>query len=48
MSPSRAPVVTGQWRSGDVRHVFASPAKAASELGFKAAIALEEGLAGIS
>jgi dTDP-L-rhamnose 4-epimerase len=28
--------ITGQWRAGDVRHVFASPEKAARELGFTA------------
>jgi dTDP-L-rhamnose 4-epimerase len=28
--------VTGEWRAGDVRHVFASPARAADELGFSA------------
>jgi len=28
------PEVTGEWRGGDVRHVFASPARAAQELGF--------------
>jgi dTDP-L-rhamnose 4-epimerase len=31
-----APVVTGEWRAGDVRHVFASPAHAAASLGFSA------------
>jgi dTDP-L-rhamnose 4-epimerase len=30
------PVVTGQYRLGDVRHVFASADKAAEELGFTA------------
>jgi dTDP-L-rhamnose 4-epimerase len=30
------PVTTGEYRLGDVRHVFASPEKAASELGFAA------------
>ena len=30
------PVTTGQFRLGDVRHVFASPARAARELGFSA------------
>jgi len=29
------PEVTGQWRGGDVRHVFASPARAADELAFR-------------
>lgn len=38
------PVVTGQFRAGDVRHVVASPARAAKELGFEAAVGLEPGL----
>ena len=41
---SRDPVVTGGFRTGDVRHVVASPTRAAEELGFVAAIAPEEGL----
>jgi dTDP-L-rhamnose 4-epimerase len=28
--------VTGEWRAGDVRHVFASPYRARTELGFRA------------
>ncbi|GAY14614.1 NAD(P)-dependent oxidoreductase [Mycobacterium sp. shizuoka-1] len=40
-----APVVTGQYRSGDVRHIVADPALAADTLGFRAAIDPEEGLA---
>lgn len=40
-----APVVTGQYRSGDVRHIVASPAAAADVLGFSAAIDPQEGLA---
>jgi dTDP-L-rhamnose 4-epimerase len=40
-----APVVTGQWRPGDVRHVVAEPARAAKVLGFEARIGLDEGLA---
>jgi dTDP-L-rhamnose 4-epimerase len=36
--------VTGGFRSGDVRHVVASPRRAADELGFVAAIAPQEGL----
>jgi dTDP-L-rhamnose 4-epimerase len=32
----RPPVVTGQWRGGDVRHVFASAERAAERLGFRA------------
>ncbi len=39
-----APVVTGQYRIGDVRHVVASPALASRELGFTASVAPEEGL----
>lgn len=31
------PVVTGQWRAGDVRHVFADPSRARRLLGFEAA-----------
>jgi dTDP-L-rhamnose 4-epimerase len=30
------PVVTGEFRIGDVRHIFADPARAARELGFRA------------
>jgi dTDP-L-rhamnose 4-epimerase len=39
-----APVVTGQYRSGDVRHIVADPAKAADVLGFRAAIDWRDGL----
>ncbi len=39
------PVVTGEFRLGDVRHVVASPAKAARDLGFVAQVGPEEGLA---
>ncbi|HEX5617591.1 MAG TPA: NAD-dependent epimerase/dehydratase family protein [Solirubrobacteraceae bacterium] len=35
VAPDRAPVVTGDWRAGDVRHVFASPDAAAERLGFR-------------
>ncbi|MGZ6793993.1 MAG: NAD-dependent epimerase/dehydratase family protein [Mycobacteriales bacterium] len=38
------PVVTGQYRLGDVRHVVASPARAAEELGFRAATAFADGM----
>jgi dTDP-L-rhamnose 4-epimerase len=41
---SRRPVVTGEFRAGDVRHVVASPRRAATELGFVAAVPPEEGL----
>ena len=39
-----APVVTGGYRLGDVRHVVASPARAAAELGFSAEVLPEQGL----
>jgi dTDP-L-rhamnose 4-epimerase len=39
-----APVVTGQYRSGDVRHIVADPARAAEVLGFHAAIDPRDGL----
>ncbi len=39
-----APVVTGQYRSGDVRHIVADPARAALELGFRARVSPLEGL----
>ncbi|HEY6934525.1 MAG TPA: NAD-dependent epimerase/dehydratase family protein [Marmoricola sp.] len=38
------PVVTGGHRPGDVRHVVASPERAATELGFRARVRPEEGL----
>jgi len=37
-------VVTGQWRAGDVRHVFASPERASTELGFVAGEDFEAGM----
>jgi dTDP-L-rhamnose 4-epimerase len=39
------PVVTGEYRLGDVRHVVASPAAAAAGLGFRAHIGFAEGMA---
>ncbi|OBK73749.1 NAD(P)-dependent oxidoreductase [Mycobacterium sp. 1274761.0] len=38
------PVVTGQYRSGDVRHIVASPARAAELLGFHAVVDPRDGL----
>lgn len=38
------PALTGRFRLGDVRHVVASPERAAAELGFTARIAPEDGL----
>jgi dTDP-L-rhamnose 4-epimerase len=39
------PVVTGQFRAGDVRHVTAAPGRAARELGFTAAVPFDAGVA---
>jgi len=39
------PQVTGEHRAGDVRHVVASPARAAAELGFQARITPQAGIA---
>jgi dTDP-L-rhamnose 4-epimerase len=38
------PLVTGQYRSGDVRHIVADPARAAAALGFRAAVDPRDGL----
>jgi dTDP-L-rhamnose 4-epimerase len=40
-----APVVTGGHRGGDVRHVFASPARAEQVLGFRATVGFDDGMA---
>lgn len=39
------PVVTGEYRAGDVRHVFASTRRAAANMGFTAKVGFSEGLA---
>ncbi len=39
------PVVTGEYRLGDVRHIVASPATAARDLGFRAQTRFAEGIA---
>jgi dTDP-L-rhamnose 4-epimerase len=39
------PVTTGEFRLGDVRHVFASPARAARALGFSACEDFQQGMA---
>ena len=39
-----APVVTGQYRTGDVRHIVADPTRAAEVLGFRAAVDPRDGL----
>jgi dTDP-L-rhamnose 4-epimerase len=38
------PETTGQYRLGDVRHVVASPERAARELGFRALVTPEQGV----
>ena len=38
------PLVTGQYRAGDVRHIVADPARATERLGFTAAMAPAQGL----
>jgi dTDP-L-rhamnose 4-epimerase len=38
------PVVVGGYRLGDVRHVFASPERAARDLGFRAQVGLADGV----
>lgn len=43
-SGSPEPEVTGEYRRGDVRHVFASAERARDVLGFEARIALEPGM----
>ncbi|MDG3013854.1 NAD-dependent epimerase/dehydratase family protein [Speluncibacter jeojiensis] len=40
----RTPVVTGEYRPGDVRHIVADPGRAVHLLGFRATIAPDEGL----
>jgi dTDP-L-rhamnose 4-epimerase len=44
VAPAREPVVTGEWRAGDVRHVFASVEAAAERLRFKASEGFETGM----
>jgi dTDP-L-rhamnose 4-epimerase len=39
------PVVTGDFRLGDVRHIVASPAAAVRDLGFRAQTCFAEGMA---
>ena len=41
---SLSPVITGQYRSGDVRHIVADPTRAAEVLGFRAAVDPHDGL----
>ena len=39
-----APIVTGDYRLGDVRHVVASPERAAAELGYAATVGFGTGM----
>jgi dTDP-L-rhamnose 4-epimerase len=39
-----APVVTGEYRIGDVRHVVASPVRAQAELGYAAEVTFADGM----
>jgi dTDP-L-rhamnose 4-epimerase len=39
------PVVTGEYRLGDVRHVVASPDRSAADLGFRAQVRFADGIA---
>ncbi|MBW0014947.1 NAD-dependent epimerase/dehydratase family protein [Mycobacterium sp.] len=41
---SLSPVITGQYRSGDVRHIVADPGRAAEMLGFRATVDPRDGL----
>jgi dTDP-L-rhamnose 4-epimerase len=43
-----SPRITGQYRSGDVRHIVADPARAADVLGFEAGVDPRAGLAGFA
>lgn len=43
-----APVVTGEYRRGDVRHVVASPQRAKDEFGFRAEIGFADGMRAFS
>jgi dTDP-L-rhamnose 4-epimerase len=43
-SGGAAPVVTGEYRLGDVRHITASSARIADELGWRASVAFDDGM----
>jgi dTDP-L-rhamnose 4-epimerase len=44
VAPDREPIVTGEWRAGDVRHVFAAADAAVEQLGFHAEEDFEAGM----
>jgi len=43
-APANSPVITGRYRLGDVRHVFASTERAERLLGFRAKVGFSEGM----
>ena len=43
-----APVVTGEYRLGDVRHITASSQKIHDELGWRATVSLADGVSGLT
>lgn len=43
-APSARPKVTGRFRPGDVRHVFAATHRATEQLGFRAEVGLDDGV----
>ncbi len=45
VDPAMTPVVNGRWRTSDVRHIVASPRRAADELGFTAEVEFSAGMA---
>ena len=45
LRPELLPEIVRGYRLGDVRHVFASPARAAEQLGFRAEVGFAEGMA---
>ncbi len=45
VGPRLAPEITGSWRPGDVRHVFASTERARDRLGFVAEVDFSDGMA---
>ena len=45
LAADHEPVISGKWRLGDVRHIVASPARAAEALGFVAEVSFADGMA---
>ncbi len=45
LATAHEPVISGRWRLGDVRHIVASPARAAEALGFVAEVGFADGMA---